>query len=117
VEKVLDAAAEGLDELLRAFEGEAGYVDDDIGFKVGDAASEGAGGFFGFAVEDGVGDFGPGTVGLVGFALVAADADDFVSGFDEAGGEVSPDVSAAADHRDSHVSINACGSWMATRPA
>jgi hypothetical protein len=109
MEKVLNASPEGFNELLRAFESEAGDVDDGIGLEGGDALSEGAGGFFGFAIENGVGYFVPGSVGLVRFALVAADADDVVSGLYEAGGEVSADVAAAADDRDSHAFINACG--------
>jgi hypothetical protein len=80
VQEVLDASAQGVDKVARAFERVAGQIDYDFGIEGGDFASEGSLRFFGRAIQFGEFDPLPGFVLDVWLALGSAHADHAVSG-------------------------------------
>jgi len=102
---MLDFACQGAGQVLRAGEGEADHVDDDVRGQRDDGRPELAGGLGCAAIDGHAADRLPGCMGAVGRTLVAADHDDLVAGFDQARHQVGADVTTATDDNDTHSQL------------
>jgi hypothetical protein len=99
---VLDLAAQRLHQVSGALYREADHINDDVRLQFTHALSKGAGGFFSSAIYHQALHRLPGRVGLIRLVLTAADTDDLMTGFHQAGHQKSAHVSGATQNHDAH---------------
>ena len=106
MQEVLHLAAQRLDELLRARQGEADHVDDDVGLEGLDRRAKAAGLLGRIAIDGDAAHRLPRGIFGIGRALAAADVDHFVPGLDEPRHQIGADMPAATnDYYARHIAL------------